>query len=171
MERWWMRGSSHVPLTQLVRLSLLKSPPPSALRLLSSLWGLCKALVPFLPTAQICSWFTAGKSHAPTQLQFNKGQISLPATLPFPLPSLSLLSLQLKFNTTQQFLVPQHVSTPSIFMTCTTWLSSFLPSLNIFFYSVLFFCHCILGKHSNSFCMTSIGNRLVPAIPFLKPSS
>lgn len=72
----------------------------------------------FLPSPQICSWFMAGKSHASTQLLFNKGQISLSAVLPFPLPSLSLLSLQLKSNRTQRFLVPQHVSTPSILMTC-----------------------------------------------------
>lgn len=73
-----------------------------------ALWESCVRLwLWFLSFPQICSWFTAGKSHAPTQLLFNKGQISLP----FPLPSLSLLSLQFKFNITQQFLVPQRLHT------------------------------------------------------------
>lgn len=51
-----------------------------------------------------------------------------------------------------------------------TRLSSFLPSLNIFFYSVLFFQSLLFGQALWSFCMTT-GNRLVPALPFLKPSS
>ena len=60
----------------------------------------------FSSSPQICSWLPPGESHAQAQLLLNKWQTSLSATLPIPLPSLSLLSLQLKFNTTQQFLVP-----------------------------------------------------------------
>lgn len=62
------------------------------------LWSGCPS------SLQICSWFTPGESHAQMQLLFNKWQISLSAT--FPLPSLSSLRLQVKFNPTQKFLVP-----------------------------------------------------------------
>lgn len=93
-----------------------------------------------------------------------------PSLLHCSLPSLSLLSLQLKFNTTQQFLVPQHVHT--IYSHDMQHDSlSFYPDSTAFFIQFFFFHHCILGKLSDSFCMTSIINRLVPATPFLKPSS
>ena len=99
-------ASSYEPLTQLLMLCPLKSPPSFAPWILPSLWGLCKALVlvPFLPTD--LQLIMPVESHAQTQLLLNKWQISFSAALPFPLRSTSLLSLQLKFHTTQQFLVP-----------------------------------------------------------------
>lgn len=90
----------------------------------------------FLSFPVVCSWFMPGQPHAQTQLLFNNWQISLSATLLFPLPSLSLLSLQLKFNT--EVPCPHNTSPLHLFAWHATWSSSFPSSLNIFFYSALF---------------------------------
>lgn len=139
MGSWWMR-ESHMCLwhnwSGFPSWDLLLPLHPGSCPLCE---GCLRLWLWFLPSPQICSWFTAGKSHAPTQLQFNKGQISLPATLPFPLPSLSLLRLQLKFNITQQFLVPQHVSTPSILMACNVIVFLSTQPQHLFLLSSFFF--------------------------------
>lgn len=52
-----------------------------------------------LSPPQISTWFMAGKSPAPTQLLFNKGQISLPSTLLSPISLTPYPSTQIQHNT------------------------------------------------------------------------
>lgn len=88
--------SLHLPLTQLVRLSLMKSPPPSAPRLLPSLQGRCKFWLWFLSFPQHRSAVDLSLENLMHQLSYNLIRDRFPSLL--HCHSLSHLSHCLSFN-------------------------------------------------------------------------
>lgn len=138
MGRWWMR-EAHTCLwhnwSGFPSWNLLLPLQPGSCPLCE---GCGRLWLWFSSSSQICSWFMAGKSHA--QLSYYLIRDRFPSLL--RCHSLSHLSHCLAFNsnsTQHSNSLSPNMSPYHLFSWHVTRLSSFLPSLNIFFYSALFF--------------------------------